>query len=357
MAFIQQESRAASAALADKRGNFPTYAGSVYDGNGLGRMRHATTTTIAPTGTISILAGCSSGIEPLFAVSYVRRVLEGTELVEVHPIFEELARRRGFYSPELMRHIAQTGTIRDIKEIPQEVRRLFVTAHETSPQWHIRIQAAFQKYTDNAVSKTVNFPRQAAADDVRQVYFMAYDMGLKGVTIYRDGSRDQQVLSFGKEAAAAQPQEIQYITPRPRPARTSGVTELINTGCGKLYVTVNSDELGFCEVFAQMGKTGGCASSQIESTGRLISLALRSGVKIESVIKQITGIRCPSPIWQNGNQILSCPDAIARVLRQVAQVDPAPETAAMATCPDCGSAVEHEGGCLVCRACGFSKCS
>jgi len=357
MAFIQQESQAASAALAEKRGNFPTFPGSRYDGNGLGRMRHATTTTIAPTGTISILAGCSSGIEPLFAVSYVRRVLEGTELVEVHPLFEELARRRGFYSPELMRHIAQTGTIRDIKEIPKDIRRLFVTAHETSPQWHIRIQAAFQKYTDNAVSKTVNFPRQAAAEDVRQVYFMAYEMGLKGVTIYRDGSRDQQVLSFGKEAPADQPPEAQVITPRPRPARTSGVTELITTGCGKLYVTVNSDDLGFCEVFAQMGKTGGCASSQIESTGRLISLALRSGVKIESVIKQITGIRCPISIWQNGNQILSCPDAIARVLRSVAQVDPLAETAALATCPDCGSSVEHEGGCLVCRACGFSKCS
>jgi len=355
MAFIQKESQAASAALAEKRGNFPTFPGSRYDGNGLGRMRHATTTTIAPTGTISILAGCSSGIEPLFAVSYVRRVLEGTELVEVHPLFEELARRRGFYSPELMRHIAQTGTIRDIKEIPKDVRRLFVTAHETSPQWHIRIQAAFQKYTDNAVSKTVNFPRQAAPEDVRQVYFMAYEMGLKGVTIYRDGSRDQQVLSFGKDAP--KPQEAQYITPRPRPARTSGVTELITTGCGKLYVTVNSDELGFCEVFAQMGKTGGCASSQIESTGRLISLALRSGVKIDAIIKQITGIRCPSPIWQNGSQLLSCPDAIARVLRSVAQVDATPEAAAMATCPDCGSAVEHEGGCLVCRACGFSKCS
>jgi ribonucleoside-diphosphate reductase alpha chain len=354
MAFIQKESKLASANLADRRGNFSFYNGSRFDGNGLGRMRNATTTTIAPTGTISIIAGCSSGIEPLFAVSYVRRVLEGTELVEVHPYFEEVAKKRGFYTPELMRQIAATGSIRDFKEIPQDVRRLFVTAHEVSPQWHIKIQAAFQKYTDNAVSKTVNFPRQATPEDVRQVYLLAYEKDLKGVTIYRDGSREDQVLSFGDKKT----KKIAYITPRPRPERTTGVTELIRTGCGKLYVTVNKDELGFCEVFAQMGKTGGCASSQIESTGRLISLALRSGIEISSIIKQITAIRCPSPNWQNGRQVLSCPDAIAQVLASVAQVDP-PETntGLMGFCPDCGGAVDHEGGCLVCRACGFSRCS
>ncbi len=354
MAFIQEESRLASARLADQRGNFPAYQGSRFEGNGLGRMRNATTTTIAPTGTISIICGCSSGIEPLFAVSFVRRVLEGTELVEVHPLFEAAAKERGFYSPELMKGIAQSGSIRDIKEIPQELRRLYVTAHEVSPLWHIKIQAAFQKFTDNAVSKTVNFPHQATPDDVRQVYLSAYALGLKGVTIYRDGSREDQVLSFG----ACPPAELQYITPRPRPERTTGATELITTGCGKLYVTVNRDHLGFCEVFAQMGKTGGCASSQIESTGRLISLALRSGVKIDSIIKQITGIRCPSPNWQNGCQVLSCPDAIAKVLASVAQVDqPESRLATMGSCPDCGGSIEPEGGCLVCRSCGFSRCS
>ncbi len=354
MAFIQEESRLASARLADQRGNFPAYPGSRFEGNGLGRMRNATTTTIAPTGTISIIAGCSSGIEPLFAVSFVRRVLEGTELVEVHPLFEAAAKQRGFYTPELMKGIAQTGSIRDIKEIPQDLRRLFVTAHEVSPLWHIKIQAAFQKFTDNAVSKTVNFPQQATPDDVRQVYLSAYELGLKGVTIYRDGSRDDQVLSFG----GSPQEELQYITPRPRPERTTGATELINTGCGKLYVTVNRDHLGFCEVFAQMGKTGGCASSQIESTGRLISLALRSGVKIDSIIKQITGIRCPSPNWQNGCQVLSCPDAIAKVLASVAQVDqPESRLATMGSCPDCGGSIEPEGGCLVCHSCGFSRCS
>jgi ribonucleoside-diphosphate reductase alpha chain len=355
MAFINKEARNASAGLADKRGNFPTYAGSRYDGNGGGRMRNATVTTIAPTGTISIIAGASSGIEPLFAISYVRRVLEGTELVEVHPYFEELARRRGFYSPELMRAVAQTGSIRDFKEIPKDIRRLFVTAHEVSPQWHIRIQAAFQKHTDNAVSKTVNFPPQATPEDVRQVYLMAFEQGLKGVTIYRDGSREDQVLSFGEKKKAKE--EFHYIVPRPRPEETNGVTRLITTGCGKLYVTVNQDEDGFCEVFAQMGKTGGCASSQIESTGRLISLALRSGVHIEAIVKQINGIRCPHSMWQNGRQVLSCPDAIAQVLSQVSETKLPTPSAAMGACPDCGGAVEHEGGCLVCRACGFSKCN
>jgi ribonucleoside-diphosphate reductase alpha chain len=206
------------------------------------------------------------------------------------------------------------------------------------------------------VSKTVNFPHQATVEDVRQVYLMAYDLGLKGVTIYRDGSRESQVLNIGGKAEA-RAKELHYIEPRPRPEATVGVTRLITTGCGKLYVTVNQDDLGFCEVFAQMGKTGGCASSQIESTGRLISLALRSGVKIESIIKQITGIRCPSPIWQNGKQVLSCPDAIAQVLARVAEVDTPKVADAMGLCPDCGSTMEHESGCLVCKSCGFSKCS
>jgi ribonucleoside-diphosphate reductase alpha chain len=356
MAFINKEGKAASAALAAKRSNFPNYPGSSYDSNGAGRMRNATVTTIAPTGTISIIAGASSGIEPLFAVSYIRRVLEGTELVEVHPYFEEIARRRGFYSPELMRAVAQTGSIRDFKEIPKDIRRLFVTAHEVSPIWHAKIQAAFQKHTDNAVSKTVNFPNKATVEDVRQVYLMAYDMGLKGVTIYRDGSRESQVLNIGGKAEG-KPEEMHYIEPRPRPEATTGVTRLITTGCGKLYVTVNRDDLGFCEVFAQMGKHGGCASSQNESTGRLISLALRSGVKIDAIIKQISGIRCLSPIWQNGRQVLSCTDAIAQVLAQVAETKVSPPEAAIGACPDCGGAVEHESGCLVCRSCGFSKCS
>jgi len=351
MDFIQRESKAASGALAEKRGNFPNYPDSLYDHPDTPYMRNATTTTIAPTGTISIIAGCSSGIEPVFAISFVRKVLDGQELLEVHPLFQQVARERGFYSDELMKRIAERGSIKNFMEIPEDVRRVFVVAHDVSPEWHIRIQAAFQKHTDNAVSKTINFPFKATSEDVRSAYIMAYKLGCKGLTIYRDGSREVQVLNIQRKPHYPQ------VEPRPRPDKTIGATERINTGCGKLYVTINTDEYGFCEVFAQMGKAGGCAYSQIEATSRLISLALRSGVKVESVIKQLMGIRCPSPVWKNGEQVVSCSDAIAKVLNHQAQTNIASIMDEMGACPDCGASVEHEGGCIVCRSCGFSRCS
>lgn len=351
MAFIQKESKEASAHLGKTRGNFPNYKGSIYDRADTPFMRNATTTTIAPTGTISIIAGCSSGIEPIFAISFVRKVLDNQELVEVHPQFLKVAQERGFYSDALMKRIAEKGSIQDFSEIPEDVRRIFVISHDVSPEWHIRIQAAFQKHTDNAVSKTINFPNSATVEDVANAYLMAYKMGCKGITIYRDGSRDVQVLNIQRK-----PQYPQ-VEPRPRPELTTGVTERINTGCGKLYVTINTDEYGFCEVFAQMGKAGGCAYSQIEATSRLISLALRSGVKAEAIIRQLMGIRCPSPIWKNGEQVVSCSDAIAKVLNHQAKANIAHVADQMGACPDCGASVEHEGGCIVCRACGFSRCS
>ena len=350
MEFIQKESRAASAALAEKRGNFPNYPGSVYDRPETPFMRNATTTTIAPTGTISIIAGCSSGIEPVFAISFVRKVLDNQELLEVHPLFQKVAKERGFHDPPLMKRIAEQGSIQKISEIPEEVKRVFVISHDVSPEWHIRIQAAFQKYTDNAVSKTINFPFSAKPEDVRSAYVLAYKLGCKGLTIYRDGSRDVQVLNIQRK-----PQYPQ-VEPRPRPDETFGVTERVNTGCGKLYVTVNRDEYGICEVFAQMGKAGGCAYSQIEATSRLISLALRSGVKAESIIRQLMGIRCPTPVWQNGAQVVSCSDAIAKVINRHVEAHIAFPLAEMGACPDCGATVEHEGGCIVCRSCGFSRC-
>ncbi|MGC8720280.1 MAG: vitamin B12-dependent ribonucleotide reductase, partial [Thermodesulforhabdaceae bacterium] len=314
MSFIQREAREASAELARERGNFPSYTGSIWDRPDTPFMRNATTTTIAPTGSISIIAGCSSGIEPLFAVAFVRKVLDGTELVEVNEHFEKMARERGFYSEELMKKVAERGSVRDLDEVPDDLKRIFVTAHDISPEWHVRIQAAFQKYVDNAVSKTINFRRDATVDDVRKAYLLAYELGCKGITVYRDGSREQQVLSVPGKVQTTSP--YPQVEPRPRPEVTQGVTMRINTGCGKLYVTINEDEYGICEVFAQMGKAGGCAYSQIEATGRLISLALRSGVKVESIIKQLMGIRCPSPAWQNGGSVLSCSDAIARALRE-----------------------------------------
>ncbi len=352
MAFILMQSRKASAALAKSRGNFPFYEGSSFHDASTPYMRNATTTTIAPTGTISIIAGTSSGIEPLFAVAHTRRVLDGKELSEIHPLFLKMAKKEGFYSKALVERIAEAGTLKGFEEIPEPVRRLFRTSHDISPEWHVRIQAAFQRYTDNAVSKTVNFPAEATMEDVEKVYLAAYEQGCKGVTIYRYGSRHHQVLSLGKES-----EESTRIAPRPRPIRTRGLTERISTGCGKLYVTVNTDENGLCEVFAQMGKTGGCASSQIEAAGRLISLALRSGVKAEAVIKQLIGIRCPSPCWQNGKIVLSCPDAIAQVLKNITASELTEKDPMTGVCPECGSVLAHEEGCMVCRACGFSKCS
>ena len=352
MAFILMQSRKASAALAKSRGNFPFYEGSSFHDASTPYMRNATTTTIAPTGTISIIAGTSSGIEPLFAVAHTRRVLDGKELSEIHPLFLKMAKKEGFYSKALVERIAEAGTLKGFEEIPEPVRRLFRTSHDISPEWHVRIQAAFQRYTDNAVSKTVNFPAEATMEDVEKVYLAAYEQGCKGVTIYRYGSRHHQVLSLGKES-----EESTRIAPRPRPIRTRGLTERISTGCGKLYVTVNTDENGLCEVFAQMGKTGGCASSQIEAAGRLISLALRSGVKAEAIIKQLIGIRCPSPCWQNGKIVLSCPDAIAQVLKNITASELTEKDPMTGVCPECGSVLAHEEGCMVCRACGFSKCS
>ncbi|MFH1076964.1 MAG: ribonucleotide-diphosphate reductase subunit alpha, partial [Pseudomonadota bacterium] len=352
MGMISDTARNASAELGKRRGNFPAYRSSRFDNPETPYMRNATTTTIAPTGTISIIAGCSSGIEPLFAISFVRRVMDGEGLVEMHPLFKDLAQGKGFFSKELENKITRAGSIQQIPEIPDDIRRLFVTAHDISPEWHIKIQAAFQRHTDNAVSKTVNFPEHVIPADVEKAYRMAYQYGCKGVTIYRYGSRQRQVLNIIRDEESKT-----RIEPRQRPIRTSGVTERISTGCGKLYVTINSDDTGVCEVFAQMGKTGGCASSQIEAAGRLISLALRSGISIESIVKQIIGIRCPSPIWENSRLILSCPDAIGKVIKRYldSEVDDLSDMSGV--CPDCGSVLSYDSGCFCCRACGFSKCS
>jgi ribonucleoside-diphosphate reductase alpha chain len=396
MKFITDEGRTMSQELAKERGAFPNFKGSIYDKPGMAPVRNATVTTIAPTGTLSIIAGCSSGIEPLFALTFVRKVMDGAELVEVNPVFERVADARGFRSDALMKEIAEHGGCTGIKTVPEDVQRVFVTAHDITPEWHIRMQAAFQKYTDNAVSKTVNFPHSATQDDVRNVYLMAYRLGCKGVTIYRDGSRDEQVLHSGatdkaRKAAAshavtvasASPELAEEKKPRHRPAFTQGVTQKIPTGCGNLYITINEDEEGICEVFSTMGKSGGCAASQSEAVSRMVSLSLRSGVSIDSIIKQVKGIRCPSPAWGEGGSILSCPDAIGRALerymkdtigrhhahkpRIAVQLAGQMASGCGATgsknhlglcpeCPDCGGLLEFGEGCAFCRGCGFSKC-
>ena len=373
MSFISNEGRKMSAELAEERGVFPNFEGSIYDRVDGIRVRNATVTTIAPTGTLSIIASCSSGIEPLFAVSYVRRVLDGAELLEVNPYFEKVAREREFYSESLMRQIAEQGSVRDVDEVPLDVQRVFATAMDIAPVWHVKMQAAFQRFTDNAVSKTVNFPNDATPDDVRDVYTLAYKEGCKGCTIYRYGSRDEQVLSFaadGKTAGAADQSVQQTRAPRPRPARTYGSTERISTGCGNLYVTINEDDFGLCEVFTAMGKAGGCAASQLEAIGRLVSIALRAGINPKSIIKHLRGIRCPEIAWSGSVQIHSCADAIGIALERYLNAKEGKESQTeevrkpqskleclMGACPFCGGVVEHEGGCVVCKVCGFSKCA
>jgi ribonucleoside-diphosphate reductase alpha chain len=378
MKFIDEEAKKGSEELAEKRGVFQNFKGSIYDRKGGRKLRNATVTTIAPTGTLSIIAGCSSGIEPLFAVSYVRTVMDKDELIEVNPYFEKEARERGFFSPELMKMIAHHGTVADIEQVPEDLRRLFVTAHDITPGCHIKMQAAFQEHTDNAVSKTVNFPHDAKPQDVAEVYRLAYSLDCKGVTIYRDGSKDEQVLSTGKtkeaKAAASAPQEAKpepqapgKIMPRPRPEVTRGFTRQMNTGCGRLYVTINEDENGLCEVFASMGKSGGCATSQTEATGRLVSLALRSGMDPASIVDQLKGIRCPSPTWASGSAIYSCADAIARALEDHLARERSSTSGSKGygtenllnvcpECPECGAMVSFAEGCVVCHSCGFSKC-
>jgi ribonucleoside-diphosphate reductase alpha chain len=362
MKFISQESTRASTELAKKRGAFPNFSCSVFPGE----IRNASRTTIAPTGSLSIIANCSSGIEPLFAVSFVRKnILNDVVMVEVNPLFEEIARERGFYSMELMEEIARTGSLQGT-EVSPDVQELFVTAHDISPEWHVRMQGAFQKYTDNAVSKTVNFPHSATEEDVARVFELAYELGCKGVTVYRDGSRETQVLNRGAKKEKEEEKEVQK-APRPRPELTVGGTVKITTGCGSLYVTINEDEHGLCEVFARMGKSGGCISSHSEAIGRLISLALRAGVGTESIMKQMKGIRCPKPAFHNGEKVLSCADAIQIAIQRYIHNGASSVQLSLdqlneglwgrcPECPECGAMLEMQEGCLKCRSCGYSEC-
>lgn len=368
MKFIKEEATEASRELAIKRGPFPNFEKSIFYEKGEEPIRNATVTTIAPTGTISLIANSSSGIEPIFAISYIRNVMDNDELLEVNPVFAEISKERGIYTEETMKRIAKEGTLKKIDEIPEDIKKVFVTAHDITPEWHIRIQSAFQEYTDNAVSKTINFPKNATENEVMDAYLLAYRSGLKGITIYRDGSRDQQVLNIGevnkKETAILK-------APRPRPKVTKGFTEKIRTGCGNLYVTINEDEYGLCEIFMQMGKSGGCPASQNEAIARLISLALRSGIRIESILEQLRHIRCPMPTWDEGMPVHSCADAIAIVLDRYIKKELNTKQERLdlvvssngdngngmpAQCPECSEVLIFSEGCASCKCCGYTKC-
>ena len=405
MGFIKEKTDEASVGLAEVRGVFPAWEGSIYDYPGGPRLRNSAPTTIAPTGTISIIAGCSSGVEPLFALSYVRNVMDNTRLVEGNPFFEAVARKEGFYSREFMENLAEKGSLHDIDgDIPRWVRQLFVTSHDITPEWHVRMQAAFQRYTDNAVSKTINFPANATVQDIADAYMLAYELGCKGITIYRDGSKENQVLSTGETGkhstgsnghaeADALPvfyPQGQALTPRGRPQEMTGITERIRTGHGNMYITINFDEEKKpFEVFSTLGKAGGCDSAQLEAISRLVSLALRSGISITEVIGQLRGITC-CPAWDNGVLVRSAPDAVALALERQAGAEAGRESVIEAPgvagvqlklssdqkshsvgsgshvssnghqprtrCPDCNAPVAFQEGCLLCTSCGWNKC-
>jgi len=447
--FVDDEAKVESERLASERGVFPEWERSIWgpdesaarDAHGerirpMRRLRNCNVTTVAPTGTISIIAGCSSGIEPLFAVAFMRNQA-GVLMPDVNEDFIAIAKTEGWYSEELMRKIAETGHI-SFPEVPEKWQRVFVTANAIKPEWHIRMQAAFQEYNDSAISKTCNFANEASEEYVEEIYRLAYRLNCKGVTVYRDGSREMQVLSSGstakkvveghggtKEAKAAKEREVaaadlhgeiaelrsenerlqrivhelesenlQRRQKRSRPEVLRGTTRRVDTPLGTLYVTITEDDRGQpFEVFMTLGKAGGALMADVESLGRLISLALRSGIPIKEIYRQLRGISSDRVIGLGPNKILSVPDAVGIAIerwmqekqgiqqellpgqRSQGEMAPVVGQTAMQTgdageqmilggmqetlsgaCPDCGSQLEFAEGCMKCHVCGFSEC-
>lgn len=382
MKFIQDEAVAESQQLAKERGPFFLYPLSIYR-NDMPR-RNSTVTTIAPTGTISIIAGSSSGIEPMFAIAYQHIVHDehlDRRLSFVNPEFERTAKERGFWSESLMDKVAEKGVVGDILDIPEDVRRVFGTAHEVGIDWHIKTQAAFQKYTENAVSKTINLRHDASIEDVKKAYIAAWESGCKGITIFRDGCKGEQVLNLGlnkkediKEVEAAASQVI-----LDRPMRVDGATYRIVTPLGSAFITVNQDQNGNpFEVFITIGKAGSEVAAMAEALGRMISTTLRFGnhkppiERAREIVDQLKGIGGGRSVGFGPNKVRSLPDAVAKAIsmhfgfnntnhdESVSQVETAivEDTKVVGDiCPSCGSpAMVYEEGCGKCHACGHSEC-
>ncbi len=455
-AFVDDEAKVESERLAGIRGPFPEWERSIWgpdstaargpDGERVRpmmKLRNCNVTTVAPTGTISIIAGCSSGIEPLFAVAFMRNQA-GVLMPDVNEDFVAIAKREGWYSEELMQKIAESGHI-GFDEVPEKWQRVFVTANHIRPEWHIRTQAAFQEHNDSAISKTCNFAHDATEEYVEEIYRLAYSLGCKGVTVYRDGSRDMQVLSTGsiakkvkeqatvtgksearadlgrlggsaaRETAAdlqgelaeanselerlrklvheLEAENLNRRLKRSRPELLRGTTRRVETPLGTLYVTITEDEKGQpFEVFMSLGKAGGALMADVEAVGRLISLALRSGIPMKEIHRQLRGISSDRVIGLGPNKIMSVPDAVGIAIerwmheKQGIQQELLPGAAAATTgaspepeavmvtrgaeqmqlggmehtlsgaCPDCGSQLEYAEGCAKCHVCGFSEC-
>jgi ribonucleoside-diphosphate reductase alpha chain len=375
MAFIEEKGHDQSAKLAEERGPFPNWARSIYK---QGRpLRNSTVTTIAPTGTISMIAGCSSGIEPAFAIAFTHRV--GDRILPfTNHVFAEIARDRGFHSEGLMEEVARRGVVHGLPAVPDDVQKVFVTAHEVAFEWHVRHQAAFQKHTDNGVSKTINLPNGASVDDVARAYTAAWELGCLGITVFRDGCKEG-VLHVGTkspdkgEAAAVAPKGLPTPVVQPRPRSLVGRTYRVETPLGTAYVVVNESPAGEpFEVFVSVGKGGSDTMAVAEAMGRLISLTLRMPSplspkrRVEEIIAQLGGIGGGRPLGFGAKRVLSLPDGIARVLAehvgQVKQEAPLGEPTreklvAGDICPECGQATfVYEEGCKKCYGCGFNEC-
>ncbi|MFZ5945778.1 MAG: vitamin B12-dependent ribonucleotide reductase [Bacillota bacterium] len=385
MKFIDQRAKKASRELTKSRGPFPNFIGSSYQLRKEKPIRNATVTTIAPTGSISMIANTSSGIEPLFGVVYKSNRAD-TEFVEANPLFEEMAKARGFWSEDLPLKILDAGTVIGIEQIPEDVQRLFVTSGEIEADWHIKMQAAFQEYCDNAVSKTINFSYGAVEEEIAKAYLLAYELNCKGLTVYRDGSREVQVLNKGKSLAEEKAETVisieegLEIRPRKRPKIMAGISSGYESACSKFYVTVNGNGEPF-EVFCNSIGQGGC-QAQTNAIATLVTLLLRCGVAIDEVTRRLRRIQCSACIRREGIDVLSCPAAIGQALelyiqnkaqgikvhseqllisfeegmkREKANSKPGD---GINTCPDCGSKLFYQEGCRGCTnpGCSFHKC-
>lgn len=383
MEFINTTGEQVSARLAEERGSYPAYAGSVHDGNG--PMRNATVTTIAPTGSISMICDTSSGIEPLFGIGYIKNVLDDTKFRYVNAFFERAVQDMDINSDdkeELLDYVCSTGSLvgfnakdgwsGDAIDQLDTMKELFITAHQVTPEEHVRMQAAFQRHVHNAVSKTCNMPNAATEEDIATIYRLAYKAGCKGITVYRDGSRSGQVYTSGTDTKKQQDEqgaEFDEVIPRKRPQKTYGYTEKIRTGCGTMYMTINADEHGPCETFTYCSN-GGC-QGLTEGVSRLVSLALRAGVPLRFIIEQLRDVKCPvasKKQSQTGNK--SCPDAMGKALQEYSEQNYRPVSGKCSTCntntkpmqsgtpcPECGEMNLPGDGCYTCKYCGYSKCS
>jgi len=406
MSTVQKASHEMSRELAKEKGEFPNFDKSVF-AKKRKKMRNAALTTVAPSGSISMMFDTSSGIEPNFALAYIKQDKDGEQYPYLNKHFAAELKNRKFSKEKIdaiTKEVMDTGTVQHLEDIPQDLRDTFVVSMDISGEGHVKMQAAFQKHVDNSISKTINLPNSATHEDVKQSYIQAWELGCKSSTVYRDGSRNIQVLNIGegdkitsitedakkksKASIEVNLESVEAISdalvPRARPDTLTGKTYRLKTGYGKLYITINNDEGGTpFEVFATIGKSGGFFQEQSEAICRMISLALRSGIRVEEILDNLKGIRGPMPVMTERGTVLSLPDAIGQILEEhigvagdeniteavmeeelvvtaPVQISSGAKDVAdygfMPGCPDCGAALTMAEGCMSCKSCGYSRC-